>query len=175
MNRVDIGTFRVSMKKISSKELSKIVWRHPACLIAFGFGSGLMPFVPGTWGTLAAIPIYLLLASTNPVVYLVFVLIAFLLGIFVCNKTSSILGVHDYGGIVWDEIVGFLLTMFLAPSGVMWIVIGFILFRLFDIWKPYPIDVVDEQVQGGLGIMLDDILAAVLSWIVLQGLAWWWQ
>lgn len=162
-------------KILPKKEIAKIVWRNPACFLAFGFGSGLMPLVPGTWGTLAAIPIYLLLASTSAPVYLFSVLGAFLLGIVVCNQTSKLLGVHDYGGIVWDEVVGFLLTMFLAPPGIIWIVIGFILFRIFDIWKPYPIHVVDERVHGGLGIMLDDVLAAIPSWISLQGLAWWWQ
>lgn len=163
------------MTNILPKEITKIVWRNPACLIAFGFGSGLMPWVPGTWGTLAAIPIYLLLASTSPFLYLFSVLIAFLLGVVVCTQASKRLGVHDYGGIVWDEVVGFLLTMFLAPQGVIWIILGFVLFRVFDIWKPYPIRLVDERVEGGLGIMLDDVLAAIPSWIILQGLAWWWQ
>ena len=156
-------------------DVSKKIWQDPACFMAFGFGSGLMPYAPGTWGTLAAIPIYLLLALTPFYVYCSVVLACFFLGIVICNKTSKILGVHDYGGIVWDEIVGFLLTMTLAPTGLVWILIGFILFRIFDIWKPYPINVVDKQVHGGLGIMLDDVLAAIPAWVILQSLAWWWK
>ena len=163
------------MHKLSSRDLSKKVWQDPACFIAFGFGSGLMPFAPGTWGTLAAMPIYLLLTSTPVYFYLFATLAAFILGVFVCNKASKALGVHDYGGIVWDEIVGYLLTMFLAPPGLIWILIGFVLFRIFDIWKPYPIRLVDKQVHGGLGIMLDDVLAAIPAWAILQCLAWWFR
>lgn len=160
------------MLNISTQALSNKVWRNPYFFMAFGFGSGLMPTAPGTWGTLAAIPIYLLLVNASWGLYLVVTLIAFLFGVFICNKVSKELGEHDYGGIVWDEIVGYLLTMFLAPSGLVWIVIGFILFRIFDIWKPQPIGWVDERVQGGLGIMLDDVLAAIPAWIILQLLAW---
>lgn len=160
------------MLNISTQALSNNVWRNPYFFMAFGFGSGLMPTAPGTWGTLAAIPIYLLLVNASWGLYLVVTLIAFLFGVFICNKVSKELGEHDYGGIVWDEIVGYLLTMFLAPSGLVWIVIGFILFRIFDIWKPQPIGWVDERVQGGLGIMLDDVLAAIPAWIILQLLAW---
>ncbi|KTD02165.1 phosphatidylglycerophosphatase A family protein [Fluoribacter gormanii] len=157
------------MKQIN---LAKKVFQDPIYFIAFGFGSGLMPTAPGTWGTLAAIPVYLLLMGTNWVVYLFLTLIAFLLGVWVCDKVSQDLGVHDYKGIVWDEVVGYLLTMFMAPQGVKWMICGFILFRIFDIWKPQPIDYVDQKVRGGFGIMLDDVLAAVPSWILMQVLAW---
>ena len=153
-------------------KLSKKVWQDPLYFIAFGFGSGLMPIAPGTWGTLAAIPLYLLLASCSWSVYLGFTLIAFFLGIWICGKVSSELGEHDYSGIVWDEVVGYLLTMFLAPVGLVWMVIGFFLFRIFDIWKPQPIGLVDKHVKAGLGIMLDDVLAAIPAWLVLQLLIW---
>ena len=155
------------MVKLSSK-----VWQDPIYFIAFGFGSGLMPLVPGTWGTLAAIPLYLLIAGMSWITYLTLTVVAFILGVLVCDKVSADLGLHDYSGIVWDEVVGYLLTMFLAPISVLWMVIGFVLFRIFDIWKPQPIRYVDQYVHGGLGIMLDDVMAAVPAWIVLQLLIW---
>lgn len=99
-------------------------------------------------------------------------LIAFVLGVWVCEKVSQELGVHDYKGIVWDEVVGYLLTMFMAPKGLFWMICGFILFRIFDIWKPNPIKHIDQKVPGGLGIMLDDVLAAIPAWIIVQILAW---
>lgn len=157
----------MNMVKLSSK-----VWQHPAYFIAFGFGSGLMPIAPGTWGTLAAMPVYLLIAGMSWESYLMLTLAAFILGVIVSNKVSSDLGIHDYSGIVWDEVVGYLLTMFLAPISAVWMVIGFILFRIFDIWKPQPIRFVDKHVHGGLGIMLDDVLAAVPAWIIMQLLIW---
>ena len=149
-------------------KLSKKVWQDPVYFFAFGFGSGLMPIAPGTWGTLAAIPIYLLFASTPWAVYLAFTAIVFFLGIKASDKVSSDLGVNDYSGIVCDEVVGYLLTMFLAPISIVWMVTGFFLFRLFDIWKPEPIRYVDKHMHGGLGIMLDDVLAAIPAWLILQ-------
>jgi len=153
-------------------KLSNKVWQDPTYFIAFGFGSGLMPIAPGTWGTLAAMPVYLLWANSPWQIYFTLTLAAFFLGVAVCDKVSSDLGVHDYSGIVWDEVVGYLLTMFLAPLNIWWMIIGFFLFRLFDIWKPQPIGFVDKHVHGGLGIMLDDVLAAVPAWAVLQLLIW---
>ena len=152
--------------------LSTKVWQDPIYFIAFGFGSGLMPIAPGTWGTLAAIPIYLLIAGMSCGAYLTITVAAFILGVAVCDKVSSDLGVHDYSGIVWDEVVGYMLTMFLAPVSILWMIIGFFLFRIFDIWKPQPIRYVDKHVHGGLGIMLDDVLAAVPAWIIMQLLVW---
>jgi phosphatidylglycerophosphatase A len=152
--------------------LSNKVWQSPTYFLAFGFGSGLMPFAPGTWGTLAAIPLYLLLAGISWPVYLTLTIAAFILGVAICDKVSSDLGVHDYSGIVWDEIVGYLLTMFLAPVTIGWMIVGFLLFRFFDILKPQPIRFVDNHVQGGLGIMLDDVLAAIPAWLILQLLIW---
>ena len=153
----------MNMVKLSSK-----VWQDPIYFIAFGFGSGLMPIAPGTWGTLAAMPVYLLIAGFSWPIYLIVTLAAFILGVSVCEKVSSDLGIHDYSGIVWDEVVGYMLTMFLAPVSLLWMIVGFFLFRLFDIWKPQPIGYVDKHVQGGLGIMLDDVLAAIPAWIIMQ-------
>lgn len=157
---------------MNQHEISNKVWQNPIYFIAFGFGTGLAPVAPGTWGTLAAIPVYLIVAQFSLWYYLGFTLLAFILGVWVSDRVSKELGVHDYGGIVWDEVVGYLLTMVMAPKGIVWIVLGFLLFRLFDIWKPQPIRLIDQHVQGGLGIMLDDVLAAVPAWLILQGLAW---
>ncbi len=152
--------------------LANRVWQDPVYFIAFGFGSGLMPVAPGTWGTLAALPLYLLMMNTHWGIYLFLTLAAFILGVRVSDKVSKDLGVHDYKGIVWDEVVGYLLTMFMAPQGLSWMILGFVLFRIFDIWKPQPIRYLDQKVDGGLGIMLDDVGAAVPAWVIMQIAAW---
>ncbi len=149
-------------------DLSKTVLSSPVHFLAFGFGSGLSPKAPGTIGTLVAIPLYLLLANLPLWSYLLAVLLISVAGIWLCGESSRRLGVHDHGGIVWDEFAGFLLTMTAAPQEWWWVVIGFGLFRLFDIWKPWPVSMADRKVHGGLGIMLDDLLAGVYAWIVLQ-------
>lgn len=154
------------------KTLNQTVLTSPVHFLAFGFGSGLSPKAPGTVGTLAAIPGYLLLMELPTAGYLLAVLLISLAGIWICGESSRRLGVHDHGGIVWDEFAGFLLTMTAAPQGWGWIVLGFVLFRVFDIWKPWPIRVVDRQLHGGLGIMLDDILAGIYAWLLLQVVAY---
>lgn len=148
------------------------VWQDPIYFIAFGFGSGLMSKAPGTWGTLAAVPLYLLLVGLPLWLYLSITLLAFILGVWVSDRVSRDLGVHDYKGIVWDEVVGYLLTMAMIPAGLGWMLAGFLLFRLFDIWKPQPIGFVDSKVKGGFGIMLDDVLAAIPAWLILQFFVW---
>jgi phosphatidylglycerophosphatase A len=148
------------------------VWRNPVHFLAFGLGSGAVPKAPGTFGTLAAVPLWYLLAQTALPVYLALILIAFVIGIWLCGRTSRDLGVHDHGGIVWDEFVGYWITMIAVPVDWIWALLGFILFRLFDILKPWPIGPVDRRVHGGLGIMLDDVLAGVMAAVVLQGLIW---
>lgn len=153
-------------------KLAQKVWQDPWYFIAFGFGSGLMSFMPGTWGTLAAVPFYFLICDLSPSLYLVITLLAFILGVVASDRVTRDLGIHDYKGIVWDEVVGYWLTMFLAPRGFMWVILGFVLFRIFDIWKPQPIRWIDKKVHGGLGIMLDDVLAAVPAWLIIQILAW---
>lgn len=153
------------MKQIN---LANKVWQDPFYFLAFGFGSGLMKIAPGTWGTLAAIPLYLLLTHISWPLYFLVTLFAFVLGVWVCDKVSQDMGIHDYKGIVWDEFVGYLLTMFMAPQGFSWIFLGFILFRIFDIWKPQPIRYIDKKVHGGLGIMLDDVLAAIPAWLIMH-------
>ena len=146
--------------------------RNPVHLLAFGFGSGCAPKAPGTFGTLIGIPIYWLMQSLAPLPYAVLVVAMFAAGVWICERTSRDLGVHDHGGIVWDEIVGYLITMFMAPMGWEWIVAGFVLFRLFDIFKPWPVSVADKKLGGGFGIMFDDVLAGVYAALVLQAAAW---
>ena len=140
-------------------------WVH---LLAFGFGSGCSPKAPGTMGTLLAVGIYLPLAQLPLPLYLGVLAVVILLGIWLCDRGANDLGVHDHPGIVWDEIAGFLLTMVAAPAGGLWIIVGFALFRLFDIWKPWPIRWLDRRVGGGWGIMLDDLVAGVFAALCLQ-------
>lgn len=136
--------------------------------LAFGFGAGKAPVAPGTFGTLAGIVVYLLLQPLSAPVYAITVLALFALGVWLCRMTERDLGVHDHPGIVWDEIVGYLITMFMAPAGWVWIVAGFLLFRLFDIWKPFPIRQIERRIQGGFGNMLDDALAGFYALAIMQ-------
>ena len=147
---------------------------HPVDCLALGFGSGLVPLAPGTAGTLVAIPIYLLMQSLSLNIYLPLVAGLFLLGIPICAHTAERIGVHDHPGIVWDEIVGYLVTMALAPPGWAWVAVGFVLFRFFDVITPWPIGWCDRRVHGGLGIMLDDLLAGVMAAAVLQLIVVYW-
>lgn len=149
-------------------QIKNKVFSNPLYFMAFGFGSGLLAIAPGTWGTVVAIPIYLLISHFSVLNYFVLLVITFVVGIWVCDKVSKELGVHDYSGIVWDEIFGYLFTMFMAPKSFFWVFVGFIVFRIFDIWKPQPIKYIDKTVKGGLGIMLDDLIAAIFAWMVLQ-------
>lgn len=155
-----------------SKRIPGLTLTNPVHLLAFGFGSGVIPKAPGTWGTLVAIPIYVLLQELAVIAYLVVVVAMSLLGIWLCGRAAKDLGVHDHPGIVWDEIVGYLITMIAAPSGWLWWLIGFALFRIFDIIKPWPIGPLDKNVEGGLGIMLDDIVAGVMAMVCVQLLAY---
>jgi len=144
--------------------------RNPVHLLAFGFGSGLSPKAPGTAGTLVALLLYLPLSQLSFWSYLLVVVAAVIVGIWLCGATSRDLGVHDHGGIVWDEFAGFWITMIAAPSGLVWVLLGFVLFRLLDILKPWPIKWVDAHVHGGLGIMLDDVLAGIMAALCLQAI-----
>ena len=142
----------------------RFLFSHPAHLLAFGFGSGLARKAPGTIGTLVAFPMYWYLAPrlTNAMFLLVLIW-SFAIGVWVCDKTGKALGVADYGGIVWDEIVAFLLVLFFTPPGWEWSFLAFVLFRFFDIIKPPPIRYFDSNWHGGLGVMFDDLLAAGYS------------
>ncbi|MBI1425563.1 MAG: phosphatidylglycerophosphatase A [Gammaproteobacteria bacterium] len=148
--------------------IPKRLLRDPGHLLSFGFGSGLSPYAPGTAGTLAAIPFYLLLSQLTPLVYLLATLLSVVLGVYLCGRTSKALGVHDHAGIVWDEFAGFFITMLFAPVSLLTVIVGFCLFRVFDILKPWPISVIDSRLHGGLGVMLDDVIAGVYAMLILQ-------
>lgn len=141
---------------------------HPVQFLAFGFGSGLVPRAPGTAGTLLAIPLYLLVCDWSLLHYSIFVLICALLGIWICGAASKQLQVHDHPGIVWDEFVGYWITMWAIPADWVWIIAGFLVFRVYDIVKPWPVSVLDKKVGGGLGIMIDDVLAGIMACLTLH-------
>ena len=153
-----------------ANNVPKSVWRNPIHFLAFGCGSGTVDKAPGTFGTLAAIPVYLLMQNLDYMVYFWILIATFIVGVYLCDKTSKDLGVHDHPGIVWDEFVGYWITMWLAPTGWLYIIVGFVLFRIFDILKPWPISWLDKHVEGGFGIMIDDVLAGILAFAALQGL-----
>lgn len=148
----------------------RTLWRRPVQLLAFGFGSGLVPRLPGTAGTVVALILYLALLRHLPLtVYLAVLAVVIVLGVWLCGRAAEQMGLHDHPGIVWDEFAGYWLAMVLAPSGWGWALLGFVLFRFFDIAKPWPIGWLDRRVEGGLGIMVDDLLAGVYSAACLQG------
>ncbi len=138
----------------------QLMLRSPAHLLSFGFGSGLSPIAPGTMGSLAALPCWLLVAGQPLWLQLLFIGASFALGIYCCQRTSEALGVHDHGAIVWDEFVGQWLCLLFVPASLAGFALAFVLFRLFDILKPWPVGWVDRRFKGGLGVMLDDIAAA---------------
>lgn len=150
-----------SREIVISKPDMRLLFSHPAHFFSLGFGSGLMPKGPGTAGTLVAFPLYWYLAPLmNDYLFLLFLILAYFIGVWMCDKTGRALGVPDHGGIVWDEIVAFMLVLFFTPEGVYWQILAFVLFRFFDIVKPQPIKYFDENMKGGKGVMFDDLLAA---------------
>lgn len=144
------------------------VWRDPLYFVAFGLGSGAVPFAPGTFGTLMAIPFYLLIRPLPLTLYIAVVIAFIVFSSWVCDRVSHELKEHDHPGMCIDEFAGFFVTMINAPHGVGWIVLGFLLFRLFDIWKPWPIRYLDEHVHGGFGMVLDDVVAGVFGAIIIN-------
>jgi phosphatidylglycerophosphatase A len=145
---------------------------HPAGWIATGFGSGLAPRAPGTVGSLAALlPWWFLLQALSLPIYLGVLLLAFAIGVWATNWVIEQTHISDPGFVVWDEFVGLWIALLLAPPGWPWVLAGFALFRLFDIWKPWPVSWADRQLHGGLGVMLDDVLAGIYALLLLQGAA----
>lgn len=143
------------------KPTAAFVFAHPARVVAFGFGSGLAPFAPGTLGTLAAYPLWWALTLVLPQWAILALLVPlFALGVWACGVTGRHLGISDHGSMVWDEVVAFVLILALIPQTMLWQIAAFFVFRFFDVVKPPPIRQVEIRVKGGLGVMLDDILAA---------------
>ena len=142
---------------------------NPLHFLSLGFGSGLLKPGPGTWGTLAALPIWwFFLAELSWSSYLLVILVSFAFGVFVCGYTAKALGTHDHGAIVWDEFVGVWIALALMPKFWVALLLGFIFFRIFDIFKPYPIKLLDKHVHGGFGIMIDDVLAGIFAWVCVK-------
>lgn len=150
-----------------NKLTPKQILSDPILFLAFGFGSGLAKKAPGTLGTLAAVPVYWVFAQTHIFVYSLLTVAVMISGIWICGLAAKKLGEHDFGGIVWDEIAGYLITLWLVPFSWQAMVVGFLLFRVFDIIKPWPIKWVDQRMEGGFGIMLDDVLAGVFAGFLL--------
>lgn len=160
----------------------QLILGTPEHLIAFGFGTGLSPVAPGTVGTLVGVLLFLPLSLLDVRAYAVVVALLFVFGCWVCGESARLLGVHDHGGIVFDEIVGYLVAaaplLCVSPQPPLVVaaamLAAFALFRLFDVVKPWPIRALDRNVQGGFGIMLDDLLAgAVAALLLWGGLRWW--
>lgn len=140
----------------------------PGHMLSLGLGAGLMPRAPGTWGSLLAVPLFIVLHPYGEATYIMFVTVLFVLGVYLSGRTARALGVHDHNAIVIDEVVGMLATWVAVRPDWFTILAGFALFRFFDIVKPWPIRRIDQSVGGGLGIMLDDLVAAVMAAVVLQ-------
>lgn len=150
----------------------KLLTSHPAHFFALGFGAGLAKKAPGTFGTVVGLPLFWLMFSQTLLVQLTVIGALFLVGIYFCNKTGKALGVSDHGAIVWDEIVAMMLVLTFTQSQWQWWLVAFILFRLFDIWKPFPIRDCDAKIKGGFGVMFDDLLAAIYAIVSLKVLQW---
>lgn len=169
------GAATATLTPASPLPSAKQLLADPRLLLALGFGSGLAPKAPGTVGTLAALPLAWLMQLYLPMWgYGLAILLAGLAGIYLCGYAGRWLGVSDHGAIVWDEFVGLWIALLWVPAGWVWWLYGFVLFRVFDIWKPWPIGWADRQVKGGLGVMLDDILAGAMALAVLQASWWLW-
>ena len=153
---------------MSNKRIKLAALKDPVVLIAVGFGSGLSPWAPGTAGTLAAIIFYWFMQNLSLPAYAGITLVVIIAGCWVCGYATQKLGVDDHPGVVIDEFAGFFITMFAVPAGWQWLLAGFILFRFFDAVKPWPISWLDKNIKGGIGVMLDDVVAGLVSLACLQ-------
>ena len=158
----------LNFKDFNYKEKLPKQLHDPVHMLALGFGSGLAPKAPGTFGTLAAIPLFLLLSLLPLWLYIVVVIAACTYGVHLCGKTADDMQVHDHGSIVWDEVAGMFITFLFVPITAPSLLAGFVLFRIFDILKPWPISFIDKNCHGGFGIMLDDIVAGIAAWACMM-------
>ncbi len=150
----------------------RFLLQHPAHLFGLGFGSGLAKKAPGTFGTMVGLPLFWLISIYTMPAQLIIIGALFLVGIYFCEVTGKALGVSDHGGIVWDEIVAMMLVLAFTPNQWQWWLAAFLLFRLFDIWKPFPIRQCDAKLKNGFGVMFDDLLAAIYTIITLKICIW---
>lgn len=144
------------------------LWKYPIHALAYGFGTGLSPVAPGTVGSLVGILMFWLMAPLATGLYVGIVVAMFFAGISICGQTARDMGAVDPGSIVYDEIVGFLVAMFMIPADWRWVLAGFIIYRIFDIWKPFPIHAVEKNLGLGLGIMTDDVIAGLYTLAILH-------
>lgn len=144
------------------------IWTNPIEFIACGFGVGAIPYMPGVFGTMLGVFFYIFFSRFSLLTYSIIALVFFVFGIIICDITNRHFGTFDHPAAVWDEIVGFLFVMIAIPKIWYFILMGFILFRIFDIWKPWPISWIEKNIGGGLGVMIDDIMAALYTWIILN-------
>jgi len=150
----------------------RLLFSHPAHFFSLGFGTGLAPKAPGTIGTVVGFPLYFLIQPQAIHTQLAVILILFAMGIWFCHLTGKAIGISDHGGIVWDEIVAMMLVLTFTPDTYFYYFFSFVLFRLFDIWKPFPIRQCDAHLKGGFGVMFDDLLAAIYAIISLKLIVW---
>ena len=154
------------------KPVPRSVWTDPIHFIACGFGVGVIPWMPGTFGTLAGVVLYWMLSPLPVWAYVLITAVLVVIGVFICDKTNRDFGTDDHPAAVWDEIASFPIVMIAVPRTWYFILIGFLLFRFFDIVKPWPIGWIDKNIHGGVGVMLDDVVAALFSWVILQFVVW---
>ena len=150
----------------------KFLLSNSSHFLALGFGAGLARAAPGSFGTLVGLPLFYALMATPELVHYSTIAVLFFVGIPTCAKTGKALGVSDHGSIVWDEIVAMMLVLEFTPHSAKWWLIAFTLFRIFDIWKPFPIRQCDAQLKGGFGVMFDDLLAAIYAIASLKVALW---
>ncbi|MFK7886670.1 MAG: phosphatidylglycerophosphatase A [Gammaproteobacteria bacterium] len=150
------------MKPVRAAQL-----KDPVLFLAFGFGSGLAPKAPGTAGTIVAVPLVAMAATLGRPAFFVITALITLVGIWLCGEAARRIDAHDHPGIVWDEFAGLFVTFIAVVPTVPELILGFVLFRLFDIWKPWPIRELDHSIPGGLGIMLDDVIAGLFAALAL--------
>jgi len=157
------------MTQKSNPTLAQL-WRRPVHALAFGLGAGLSPKAPGTAGSLLAIPLFLFLAPLGPWIYFAIVVGSLFAGVWITGACERDLGIKDHPGIVFDEVVGQLIALFLVPADWRWVLAGFVLFRLFDILKPGPIGWLNHRLHGGWGIMIDDVAAGAVACLCMHGI-----
>ncbi len=144
------------------------VFTDPVLFLAFGFGSGLAPKGPGTAGSVIGLGVAALAAQLGFVGYVMATVFVSIVGVWLCGEAARRLDSHDHPGIVWDEIAGVMITLAFVPMTLGWLALGFVFFRVFDIWKPWPIRELDHSIHGGLGIMLDDVVAGLFAAALLS-------
>ena len=164
--------FKKLRQKHPYQKTPRSVWTNPIHFISCGFGIGAIPFMPGTFGTLAAVPFYLIAVQWHISIYLAITLLLNVAGVYLCHVTNIAFKTEDHPAAVWDEIAAFFIVMIALPPTWPYILGGFILFRLFDIVKPEPIGWIDRNIHGGIGVMLDDIVAAIVSCAILHVIHW---